>query len=77
MRVEQIWMMLPCWGVAARPANGLLAPSVSNAIRGGNIVGDHTVAFISDTETVELTHHAVDRELFASGSTACRSLAGR
>lgn len=39
-----------------------------NAIRGGNIVGDHTVAFISDTETVELTHHAVDRELFASGA---------
>jgi 4-hydroxy-tetrahydrodipicolinate reductase len=39
-----------------------------NAIRGGNIVGDHTVAFISDTETVELSHHAVDRELFASGA---------
>jgi len=39
-----------------------------NAIRGGNIVGDHKVAFISDTETVELSHHAVDRELFASGA---------
>ncbi len=39
-----------------------------NAVRGGNIVGDHTVAFISDTEAVELSHHAVDRELFASGA---------
>ena len=39
-----------------------------NSARGGNIVGDHTVAFISDTETVELKHHAVDRELFASGA---------
>jgi 4-hydroxy-tetrahydrodipicolinate reductase len=39
-----------------------------NSIRAGNIVGDHTVAFVSDTETVELTHHAVDRELFASGA---------
>ena len=39
-----------------------------NSIRGGNIVGDHTVAFISDTETVQLSHHAVDRELFASGA---------
>ncbi|MBT8423016.1 MAG: 4-hydroxy-tetrahydrodipicolinate reductase [Gammaproteobacteria bacterium] len=39
-----------------------------HAIRAGNIVGDHTVAFVSDTETVELTHHAVDRELFASGA---------
>ena len=39
-----------------------------NSIRAGNIVGDHTVAFFSETETVELTHHAVDRELFASGA---------
>lgn len=39
-----------------------------NSIRAGSIVGDHTVAFVSDTETVELTHHAVDRELFASGA---------
>jgi 4-hydroxy-tetrahydrodipicolinate reductase len=39
-----------------------------NSVRAGNIVGDHTVAFVSDTEAVELTHHAVDRELFASGA---------
>ena len=39
-----------------------------NSVRAGNIVGDHTVAFVSDTESVELTHHAVDRELFASGA---------
>ncbi len=49
-----------------------------SSIRGGNIVGDHTVMFISDTETVELTHHAVDRELFASGALrAARWLHGR
>ena len=49
-----------------------------NAIRGGNIVGDHTVAFISDTETVELRHHAVDRELFAGGALhAARWLAAQ
>ncbi len=39
-----------------------------SSIRAGNIVGDHTVAFVSDTEAVELRHHAVDRELFASGA---------
>ena len=39
-----------------------------NSIRAGNIVGDHTVAFVSDTESVELRHHAVDRGLFASGA---------
>ena len=48
----------------ARPPGGIGISS----IRAGNIVGDHTVAFVSDTETVELTHHAVDRELFASGA---------
>lgn len=49
-----------------------------NAIRGGNIVGDHTVAFISATETLELSHHAVDRELFASGALkAARWLVGK
>ena len=44
-----------------------------SSIRAGNIVGDHTVAFVSDTETVELTHHAVDRELFASGALRAAS----
>ncbi len=39
-----------------------------NSIRAGSLVGDHTVAFVSDTETVQLTHHAADRELFASGA---------
>ena len=49
-----------------------------HSIRAGNIVGDHTVAFVSDTETVELTHHAVDRELFASGALrAAGWLAGK
>jgi len=49
-----------------------------SSIRAGNIVGDHTVAFVSDTETVELTHHAVDRELFASGALrAAQWLQGR
>lgn len=49
-----------------------------SSIRAGNIVGDHTVAFVSDTETVELTHHAVDRELFASGALhAAQWLNGR
>lgn len=39
-----------------------------HSIRGGNIVGDHTVALISDAEILELRHHAVDRELFAAGA---------
>ena len=36
--------------------------------RGGSIVGEHTVAFISDEETVEVTHKAASREAFATGA---------
>ena len=49
-----------------------------SSIRAGSLVGDHTVAFVSDTESVELRHHAVDRELFASGALrAAQWLKGR
>ena len=37
-------------------------------LRGGNVVGDHTVIFASDNERVELTHRAQDRSLFAAGA---------
>ena len=39
-----------------------------HAVRGGAIVGEHTVAFISDEETVEVTHKAASREAFATGA---------
>lgn len=49
-----------------------------HAIRGGSIVGEHTVAFIADEETVEIKHHAESRESFASGALrAALWLAGR
>lgn len=38
-----------------------------HAIRAGNIVGEHTVIFASQTERVELTHIANSRESFAGG----------
>ncbi len=39
-----------------------------HAIRGGEIVGDHTVMFIADGEIVEITHKARERMTFASGA---------
>lgn len=39
-----------------------------HAIRGGDIVGEHTVYFIGDGERVELTHRATDRKIFAQGA---------
>ena len=38
------------------------------AIRGGDIVGEHTVFFIGSEERIEITHRAQNRELFAKGA---------
>jgi 4-hydroxy-tetrahydrodipicolinate reductase len=37
-------------------------------LRGGSIVGEHTVLFAGDGETIEITHKASDRALFARGA---------
>ena len=39
-----------------------------HALRGGDIVGEHTVNFIGARERIELTHKAQDRALFAEGA---------
>lgn len=39
-----------------------------HSLRGGDVVGDHTVIFAADGERVELTHKASSRECFAKGA---------
>ena len=39
-----------------------------HSLRGGDVVGDHTVIFAADGERVELTHKASNRETFANGA---------
>lgn len=39
-----------------------------SSLRGGSIVGDHTVVFAGQNEVIELSHHAESREVFASGA---------
>ena len=39
-----------------------------HALRGGSVVGDHTVLFAGELERVELTHKAQDRAAFAAGA---------
>ena len=39
-----------------------------HALRGGSVVGDHTVMFAGDLERVELAHKAQDRTAFAAGA---------
>jgi 4-hydroxy-tetrahydrodipicolinate reductase len=38
------------------------------ALRGGDVVGDHTVSFFGDGERIELVHKASSREAFARGA---------
>ncbi|OUP45251.1 4-hydroxy-tetrahydrodipicolinate reductase [Pseudoflavonifractor sp. An187] len=48
-----------------------------SAVRGGTIVGDHTVIFAGRDEVIELSHHAASREVFASGAVrAAKFLTG-
>jgi 4-hydroxy-tetrahydrodipicolinate reductase len=49
-----------------------------SVVRGGDIVGEHTVFLIGDGERIELTHRAQSRDIFAAGAVrAAAWLAGR
>lgn len=39
-----------------------------HALRGGDVVGDHTVRFAADGELIDLSHRATRRETFAYGA---------
>jgi 4-hydroxy-tetrahydrodipicolinate reductase len=40
------------------------------ALRGGTVIGDHSVIFAGASERIELTHRAEDRMIFARGALA-------
>jgi 4-hydroxy-tetrahydrodipicolinate reductase len=50
--------------VGARPPDQIGV----HALRGGDVVGDHTVMFAGNGERLELTHKASSRAIFASGA---------
>lgn len=59
--------------VARRSRDGQVGPRQRGeigfaALRGGDVVGDHTVIFAADGERVEITHKASNREIFARGA---------
>lgn len=74
---------LPLKDLAVKTRDGQIGPRVPgtigfSVIRGGDIVGEHTVLFIAPEERVELVHRAVDRRTFARGALrAARWVAGR
>ena len=49
-----------------------------HAVRGGDVVGDHTVIFAGEGERIEITHRVSSRDVFARGAIrAARFLVGR
>ena len=49
-----------------------------HAVRGGDVVGDHTVMFLGTGERIEVTHKASSRVIYAQGSLrAARFLMGQ
>jgi 4-hydroxy-tetrahydrodipicolinate reductase len=59
--------------VAARGRDGVTGARAPGAIgfavlRGGGIVGEHSVSFIAEDESLVLSHSARDRSLFARGA---------
>jgi 4-hydroxy-tetrahydrodipicolinate reductase len=49
-----------------------------HALRGGAVVGDHTVHLVGAFDRLEITHRAMSRDLFAAGALrAARFVAGR
>ena len=57
----------PYDGISGERKSGMIGFS---SIRAGGIVGEHTVLFASDAETLTLSHSAIDRSLFAKGAVA-------
>ncbi len=53
--------------------SGIVGPRTTteigmHSLRGGDVVGDHTVVFATQGERVELTHKASSRDTFATGA---------
>ena len=66
-------------GTALRLAELLGVPRAEvSAVRGGDVVGDHTVLLLGDGERLELVHRATSRDAFAAGALrAARWVVGR
>jgi 4-hydroxy-tetrahydrodipicolinate reductase len=56
---------------AAREAGHALRDDQIVSIRGGDVVGEHTVRLAGPGEYIELTHRATTRDLFARGALRC------
>ena len=65
-------------GREGRPGPRAPAEIGVHAVRGGDVVGDHSVYFLGSGERIELVHRASSRDLFATGALRfARWIAGK
>lgn len=56
---------------AAREGGAALRNDQIVAVRGGDVVGEHTVRFAGPGEYIEITHRATSRDVFVRGALHC------
>jgi len=62
--LEDVWQKVRDGITGARPRGEIGFAT----LRGGDVIGDHTVMFAGDGERVELTHKASGRQIYAKGA---------
>ncbi|MFN3201471.1 MAG: 4-hydroxy-tetrahydrodipicolinate reductase [Bradymonadia bacterium] len=73
----QPWPQSGAMGRAATGGSRSAGEIGVSAVRGGDVVGDHTIYFMGPMERLELTHRAIDRRVFAHGALLCARWAAR
>ena len=74
VKLEDVWRKTRDGQTGARPKGEIGFAS----LRGGDVVGDHTVIFAADGERIEFGHKASSRQVFAKGAMrAAAWVAGR
>ena len=65
-------------GRSGEPGERTVSEIGVHAVRGGDVVGDHTVLFAGEGERIELVHRASSRDVFAQGALrAAKWLVGK
>ncbi|HTH96686.1 MAG TPA: 4-hydroxy-tetrahydrodipicolinate reductase [Stellaceae bacterium] len=64
VELDEVWVKSRDGLTGARQAGSIGFAT----LRGGDVIGDHTVVFAGNAERVELTHKATDRRVFARGA---------
>ncbi len=55
-------------GRSAHISKGEDAEPIFASVREGEVVGEHAVSFVTDDEVIEITHKALERDVFAKGA---------